>query len=79
MKWWASGRVESRSSQRLCRPLTHPTWLMQGDSVIEEPLLDYNMTNYVSWYCFIYQNQGKAIKITNALKEVLGNYSVSYM
>jgi AAA15 family ATPase/GTPase len=35
--------------------------LMQGDSVIEEPLLDYNMTNYVSWYCFIYQNQGKAI------------------
>jgi predicted ATPase len=49
--------------------------LMKGDSIIEESRLDYNMANYVSWYRFIYQNQGKAIKITNALTEVLEGFN----
>jgi len=33
------------------------------------------MANYVSWYRLIYQNQGKAIKITNALTEVLEGFN----
>ncbi len=33
--------------------------IMSGYSVIEELLLDYNMTNYVSWYCFIYKIREK--------------------
>ncbi len=48
---------------------------MVEDSVIEEPMLDYSMENFVSWYRFIYQNQGKAIEITNALKEVLEGFN----
>ena len=49
--------------------------LMKGESFTEESRLDYNMANYVSWYRLIYQNQGKAIKITNALKEVLEGFN----
>lgn len=49
--------------------------LMRGDSVSEESMSDYNMTNFVSWYRFIYQDQGKAIQITDALKEVLDGFS----
>jgi len=48
---------------------------MVEDSIGEEPILDYYMNNFVSWYRFIYQNQGKAIKITNALKEVLDGFN----
>jgi len=48
--------------------------LMREDSSIEESMPDYNMTNFVSWYRFVYQNQGKAIKITNALKEILEGF-----
>jgi len=49
--------------------------LMKSDSIVEEANLDYNMANYVSWYRVIYQNQGTAIKITNALKEVLDGFN----
>jgi len=49
--------------------------LMKSDSVNEDAGLDYNMTNYVSWYRALYQNQGKAIAITQALREVLEGFN----
>jgi predicted ATPase len=49
--------------------------LIKSDSLNEEILLDYNMTNYVSWYRAIYQNQGKAIAITEALREILAGFN----
>ena len=48
---------------------------MRGDSIAEASVPDYNMTDFVSWYRFIYQNQGRAIKITDALKEVLDGFN----
>jgi predicted ATPase len=49
--------------------------LMKGDSLNEESGLDLNMTNYVSWYRAVYQNQGKAIAITQALQDVLEGFN----
>ncbi len=47
---------------------------MAEDSIAEETSVDYRMQNFVSWYRHIYQNQGKAIEITESLREVLPGF-----
>lgn len=44
--------------------------IMSEQSEQDEAQLSAKMENFVSWYRHIYQNQGKAFQITNALKEV---------
>lgn len=48
--------------------------MMVGESRREEALLTAGMENFVSWYRYIYQDQGKAIEITNALQEVFDGF-----
>lgn len=54
--------------------------MMVGESRREEALLTAGMENLrrkrslVSWYRYIYQDQGKAIEITNALQEVFDGF-----
>jgi predicted ATPase len=49
--------------------------MMTGESRQEEMQPSYTMENFASWYRYIYQDQGKAITITNALKDVLNGFS----
>ncbi len=49
--------------------------MMNGESRQEDIRPSHNMENFVSWYRYIYQDQGKAIMITNALKDVLDGFS----
>lgn len=48
--------------------------MMSGESRREEAQLSAGMENFVSWYRHIYQDQGKAIEITNALQEVFDGF-----
>lgn len=48
--------------------------MMTGDSSVEETHLTTQMENFASWYRHIYQDQGLAIKITNALTEILDGF-----
>ena len=49
--------------------------LMKSDSQREEEQLAADGGNFVSWYRYIYQDQGKAIRITDALKEILSGFA----
>ncbi|NKB17408.1 MAG: AAA family ATPase [Pseudanabaena sp. CRU_2_10] len=48
--------------------------MMVEDSDREEKRLSSKMQNYVSWYRFLSQDQGKIIKLTNALKDILDGF-----
>lgn len=49
--------------------------LMQSDSHREEEQLSADGGNFVSWYRYLYQDQGKAMRITAALQEVLEGFA----
>ncbi len=49
--------------------------MMAGDSAQEEIQLSDRVDNFVSWYRYISQDQGKTIEITNALQEVLPGFT----
>jgi predicted ATPase len=44
--------------------------LMSAESREEQPQLVANGENFVSWYRYLYQDQGKAFAITSALQEI---------
>ena len=48
--------------------------LMESESQEESPRLSRRAENYTSWYRYIYQDQGIAIKITNALRDILDGF-----
>lgn len=47
---------------------------IESQSEKESDLLDVQCRNFVSWYRFVSQNQGKAFEITNALKKVIDGF-----
>ncbi len=48
--------------------------MMEGESKQEETQPLPGMENFVSWYRYIYQDQGKAIEITTALQDVFDGF-----
>lgn len=48
--------------------------MMVGDSSQEEAQLTPHTENFISWYRYISEDQGKTIQITKALKEVLEGF-----
>ncbi|RCJ28026.1 ATPase [Nostoc minutum NIES-26] len=48
--------------------------LMTGGSEQEEIRLNYRMENFVSWYRYISQDQGKVAELMNVLKDVLDGF-----
>jgi predicted ATPase len=49
--------------------------MMVEDSVQEETRLCAKMENYVSWYRYLSQDQGKIFELTNELREVLDGFA----
>ncbi len=49
--------------------------LMVEDSVQEESRLDAKMENYVSWYRYLSQDQGKIFALTHELRKVLDGFT----
>lgn len=49
--------------------------LMSDESVQEETHLSYRMENYVSWYRYLSQDQGKIFEITNAFKQIFTGFA----
>ncbi|AUT00566.1 ATPase [Nostoc sp. CENA543] len=65
---WFKYRIE-----RLVIVQITPT-LMNGSSKQEERILNYKMENFVSWYRYISQDQGKSYEIINILQNVLEGF-----
>ncbi|CBN55839.1 MULTISPECIES: AAA family ATPase [Kamptonema] len=49
--------------------------MMVDESSKEENRLSYRMENYVSWYRYLSQNQGKIFELTNTLKEIFEGFA----
>ena len=49
-------------------------YIMAGESSGEASQLAATMANFVSWYRYVYQDQGKAIEITSVLREILDGF-----
>jgi len=49
--------------------------MMVEDSDREETRLSPRMENYVSWYRYLSQDQGKTFELTNALREILDGFA----
>ena len=63
---------KERLSRLIVVQIMPPT--MQKDSGEEAASLSYRAENFVSWYRYISQDQGKAIMITEVLKDILDGF-----
>ncbi len=55
--------------------IVHPApMLMKGESAAQEKYLSPQIENFVSWYRFISEDQGKTIEVTDVLRDVLAGF-----